>query len=314
MRQIVVILSAFICSCLLVSAQSQPPAETSKTALTVVQSSEALPIGAGDLIDVEVFDTPELSLSRSRVSPDGMVKLPVVGDIKVVGLTAREASSVIEERLRQLQIMIDPRVIVLITEYATQGIRILGQVKNPGTYLLLGQHSLYDAFAAAGGVTPQAGGIVTITHQEDPLHPEIVTVSSPEYSREDRLTQVRPGDVIVVSKASAVYVFGDVARPGELFIDNGQSLTVLQAVALSQGTARAAAVSKAAVLRQTPSGTVRIPININRIQRNLDVNIALQPADILVIPHSGLKQFVDSALPSATGAVVGITLGAAVNR
>ena len=276
--------------------------------------ADRITLDAGDAIDLEVFDTPELSAVKARVGEDGIVKLPVVGDINVQGLTPLEASKSIEDHLRDAKIMLDPHVTVLVTEYATQGVRVLGQVKNPGSYVLLGSHSIYDALAAAGGVNAQQGSSIVITHKSDPAHPEIVYVDSPDYSGEERLKQALPGDVIVVSRAGAIFVVGDVAHPGQYSIDNGQPLTVLQAVALAQGMNKTAKSANARILRKTNDGATLIPVNIDQMEKNKAVNIALQPADILIIPRSGVKAFIDYALPYAAGTFIGASVAAAVVR
>ena len=275
---------------------------------------DRITLDAGDAIDIEVFDTPELSTAKVRVGDEGVVKLPVIGDTKVQGLTALEASKLIEDKLRDAKIMLDPHVTVLVTEYATQGVRVLGQVKNPGTYVLLGDHSIYDALAAAGGVNAQQGSSIIVTHKSDPAHPEIVYINSPDYTGEERLKQALPGDVIVVSRAGAVFVVGDVGHPGQYFIDNGQPLTVLQAVALAQGMNKTAKSSSARILRKTNDGATLIDVNIDRMEKNKETNIALQPADILIIPRSGVKAFFDYALPYAAGDFIGTSVGAAIVR
>ena len=298
------------------SAQGQirDPLPGSRAPVLSQRASAPLRLGAGDLIDVEVFNTPELSAPKVRVSEGGSIKLPVAGAISVAGLTAYEASDVIERDLRESSIMLDPHVTVLITEYATQGVRVLGQVKNPGTYILLGQHTVYDAIAAAGGVDTQEGSTITVTHQGDPEHPQVISINSANYSEAEQATPIGPGDLVVVSRADGVFVLGDVVHPGEFFIDNGKPLTILQAVALAQGLNRTALGSKASILRKTSDGAVTIPLNIKEIEHNRQPNVALQAADILIIPHSEAKQFLISVLPYATGSFIGTAVGVAIAR
>ncbi len=274
-------------------------------------SQTLIRIAAGDLIDVQVFNTPELS-SKLRVSQDGLITLPDTGDIKVAGLTAREAGAQIEKSLRDSQVMLDPHVTVLVTEYSTQGISVLGEVRKPGTYLLLGRHSLYDALSAAGGVTQQLGSSIQITHQSDPSHPETIPVNSPNYSDLQRLTEVKAGDVVVVARAETIYVVGDVAHPGEYFIQNGQKLSVLNAIALAQGLNPTARASKASIVRKTANGAETIPVNLNRIAQVNGENLILRPADVLVVPRSGAKAFLSLALPGVTGAVAGSVAAALI--
>jgi polysaccharide export outer membrane protein len=274
-------------------------------------SQTLIRIAAGDLIDVQVFNTPELS-SKLRVSQDGLITLPDTGDIKVAGLTARGAGAQIEKSLRDSQVMLDPHVTVLVTEYSTQGISVLGEVRKPGTYLLLGRHSLYDALSAAGGVTQQLGSSIQITHQSDPGHPETIPVNSPNYSDLQRLTEVEAGDVVVVARAETIYVVGDVAHPGEYFIQNGQKLSVLNAIALAQGLNPTARASKASIVRKTANGAETIPVNLNRIAQVNGENLILRPADVLVVPRSGAKAFLSLALPGVTGAVAGSVAAALI--
>src|SRR5260370_42364465 len=96
----------------------------------------------------------------------------------------------------------DRRVTVGIKEYDNQEISVLGEVKNPGNYLLLGPHSLYNALSAAGGTNAKAGGDIIITHAADPQKPEMIAVDSPSYSEVQSHTNVSGGDGVFVSRAA----------------------------------------------------------------------------------------------------------------
>ena len=313
-RDIAVWLVAFTLGQAVLHANGPGAGAAEVPAAVPVQNTQTLiRIAAGDLIDVQVFNTPELS-AKLRVSPEGLISLPDTGDIAVGGLTALEAGAKIEKSLRDSQVMLDPHVTVLVTEYSTQGISVLGEVRKPGTYLLLGRHSLYDALSAAGGVTPQLGSSIQITHQSDPTRPETVPVNSPNYSELQRLTEVKAGDVVVVSRAETIYVVGDVGHPGEYLILNGQKLSVLNAIALAQGVNPTARASKASIVRKTATGAETIPVNLNRIAKINGENLILRPADVLVIPRSGAKSFLNVVLPGVTGAVAGSVAAALVLR
>jgi polysaccharide export outer membrane protein len=298
-RQVALLLLTFAIgpAVLWAGGQNTTIASNAPSVIPVPTSQSPIRIEAGDLIDVQVFNTPELS-AKLRVSQDGLITLPGASSVDVGGLTPLQAGATIEKSLRESQIMLDPHVTVLVTEYSTQGISVLGEVKKPGTYLLLGQHSLYDALSAAGGVTQQLGSSIQITHQSDPTRPITVPVSSPNYSELQRLTEVKAGDVVVVSRAETIYVVGDVGHPGEYYIQNGQKLSVLNAIALAQGV----------------NPTETIPVNLNRIAKNNGENLTLRAADVLVVPRSGAKQFLNVVLPGVTGAVAGSVAAALVVR
>ena len=123
------------------------------------RSAPVLRLAAGDLVEVQVFDTAELS-GRLRVSEKGEIQMPIAGPVEVQGLTAEQAGARITARLRDAHILNEPHVSVFVVEYATQGVSVLGEIKNPGIYPVLGAHGLLDFISVAGGVTPTAGKVV----------------------------------------------------------------------------------------------------------------------------------------------------------
>lgn len=287
-------------------------AQTTKAAPVLHSRQEdALRIGVGDTVQVTVFDTPELS-AKLYVNADGTVELPVAGNAPVSGKTPQEAAIEVAKRLKDAKIMIDPRVTVTITNYATQEISVLGEVKNPGNYLLLGPHTLYNALSAAGGTTEKAGGDIVITHLDDPQKPETIAVDSPKYSQVQRLTNVTAGDVIYVSHAGSVYVVGDVGRPGEFSMSGGKRLTVLEAIALAQGTNSDAALSHAAIIRKAEDGTKIIPVDLKRVAQTAEPDQVLVAEDIIVVPRSRGRAFVDATLPALTAGAAASAIAAII--
>ena len=123
----------------------------------------AITIGPGDLIDLTVFDVPELVL-KVRVDANGVVSLPLMGDVKLAGMTVRDAQRFIARELVEHQMVKEPQVSLFIEEFATQGITVYGEVNTPGIYPLMGPHQLYDVISAAGGLTLKSGRTVTILH------------------------------------------------------------------------------------------------------------------------------------------------------
>jgi polysaccharide biosynthesis/export protein len=271
-----------------------------------VPPAHPLQISAGDLLDLSVFDTPELS-TKLRVNEHGAVTLPLGGVLPVSGMTAEEAGHAVEARFRESDVLKDPHVSVTVLEYATQGVALLGEVKNPGIYPLLGGHGLLDLISAAGGVTPNAGKAITIIHRGDPNHPEIVNVASKPGSTATFNVDVRPGDTIMVSHAGIVYVLGDVGKPGGFLIENTDRLTVLQAIALAQGTNRTASLDHTKLIRKTNTGRQDVTVPLKKILADKVHDQMLADGDILFVPSSGTKNAlrdVESILPSAAGAAI----------
>jgi polysaccharide export outer membrane protein len=288
-------------------AQSVLPVSSTSTESPSGPAAHALQISAGDLLDLSVFDTPELS-TKLRVDEHGNVSLPLAGVLHVSGMTAEQAGLAIETHLRQTDILKDPHVSVNVLEYATQGVTVVGEVKNPGVYPLLGSHGLLDLISAAGGVTTNAGKAVTVTHRADPDHPVVVQVESKPGSTAALKVDISPGDTVMVSHAGIVYVVGDVGKPGGFLIENNDRLTVLQAVALAQGTNKTAALNQAKLIRKTEAGREEMPVPLKRILSNKASDETLADGDILFIPSSQAKNAayrgMEAALQMATGVVV----------
>jgi polysaccharide export outer membrane protein len=276
-------------------------------------TSTILPIGPGDLLDVEVFNTPELS-GKHQVSPTGKIDIPGAGDIVVDGLSPLLAGAEIASQLKSSQVMLDPQVTVLVEDHASREVSVLGQVNRPGSYPLQGWPSLASALAAAGGVTDKAGSTITITHQSEPTKPLHLRMDSNGPDGDEAGIVLQNSDVVFVSEAGRVYVVGDVQRPGEFYISNGRPLNALEAIALAEGMKENARPESAAIIRATRDGAETIPINLKRIAKNLDHDPRLEPSDILVVPHSGFKEFELSVLPSLTGAAANAVALALVTR
>ena len=166
---------------------------------------------------------------------------------------------------------------------------------------------MLDLLSAAGGFTATAGKAVTISHRDDPEHPQIVRVESKPGSTAAFNVDIRPGDTILVSHAGIVYVVGDVGKPGGFLIENNDRLTVLQAVALAEGTNRTASLNHARLIRKTASGREELPVLLKKIMSNRSPDELLADGDILFVPSSAAKDALRDAegiLPSATSAAI----------
>lgn len=276
----------------------QPPTSSA------FQSGGSGNIGAGDLIEITVFDTPELS-GKARVSNSGDISLPLLGVLHVNGLTTDQAQKLVADSLIQKQLVKDPQVSVFVAEYATQGVSILGEVKHPGIFPSLGQHRLLDYISLAEGLTPMAGTSVTITPRGSAA-PRTLTLPSISSPTPDQNPEILPGDTIFVAKTGLVYVVGDVSRPGGFALDHDQHLTVLQAIALAQGVNGTAAKSKARLIRKTATGSQEIPVNLAQIMHSREGDLPLQDNDILFVPDSKTK----STLKAMQYAIGGIASAA----
>src|SRR5690348_3086238 len=206
-------------------------------------------LGPGDLIELKVFGSPELS-GTLRVSGEGEITVPLVGATKVAGLSPEQAQKNLEQRLVSGGFLRDPHVNILVREFATYGISVLGEVAKPGIYPLLGSPRLFDALSAAGGATNRAGKVIYITHREHPSAGNAILLPRDPKQALAQNVFLQPGDTVMVSRAGIVYVSGDVKTPGGYVMNNDDNLTVLQALALAQGLNPTASTKNVRIIRR----------------------------------------------------------------
>ncbi len=273
----------------------------SQSQLPAPRNSDALLIGPGDLLDLTVYNVPELTL-RVRVDENGNVRLPLIGNTHLSGDTVRDAEEQIAHELIQQGMVKDPQVSLLVAEFATQGITVTGEVNMPGIYPLMGPHRLYDAISAAGGLTVKAGRTISIIHRDDPDQPEIVRLPSSDSIPKVNV-MVQPGDTVVVTKAGVVYVVGEVNHPGAFLMENNTSVSILKAIALAQGTTTIASLKHACIIRKGPTGMERIPVPLDRLYHRKAHDSLLRPEDILFVPTSNPKLYGRMGLQAALTAM-----------
>jgi polysaccharide export outer membrane protein len=273
----------------------------------LLAQNESLLIGPGDEVNVEVFDTPDLD-QDARVTDAGEFPLMLGGTVRLASLTPAEAARTIETALIKSHVMYYPRVLVTVTQYATQSVTVFGQVAKPGTYSIDTPRSVVDVLGLAGGLTDLADRHVTIERHTN--HRQIAYyVSNRSDDLLDQKVMVNPGDKVVVPKAGIIYVLGDVGRPGGYpMTNNDGTLTVLQAVAAAGGTASSAAPNSSRLIRRTAIGGYQSePLHFSAMQKGKKPDIPLQAGDIVYVPFSYLRNAalgVTSIAAAATGAAL----------
>ena len=119
-------------------------------------------LGSGDLLKISAFGYPDLS-SDSRISQSGNITFPLIGQIAVSGLSTREVETLISKRLADGGFIQKAQVSVLVTEYQSQRVAVMGQVARPGQYFLDGSTHVLDLLAKAGGLVTGLAGLISFT-------------------------------------------------------------------------------------------------------------------------------------------------------
>jgi polysaccharide biosynthesis/export protein len=276
------------------------------TASSLAQN-ESLLIGPGDLLHLQVYDTPEME-QRARVTDAGNIPFSFLGTVNVSGLTPEQAATEIERRLVAGGVMLHPQVSVRVEGYATQNASVMGQVVKPGTYEIDTSRKVVDLLAMAGGLTDMADRHITIQRSGPHKQNVVYYYSNAATAALSDDPMVFPGDTVVVPRVAVVYVLGDVLKPGGYpMITNNSNMTVLQAIALAGYANHTAAVGKSKLVRETPAGVQEIDLEVSLMQKGKKPDVALLPDDVIFVPFSFLRNVGingQGILASATSAVI----------
>jgi len=279
-------------------------------------------LGPEDVIKIEVFDLPELS-KTARVANDGTISLPLIGRVQAAGLTADQLRKELADKWGENYLQ-DPQVTVFIDEFKAKPVSIIGAVEKPGLYPLTGRRTLIEMLSMAGGFgkkgTSAAGRTVLVTRKSgfgdlqpvDGMHvrgPDQIEIDLNRllYTKDEALNiEMKPLDIISVSKADVVYVTGAVKRPGGFVLEDRPTMTVLQAIAMAEGFTPTSAKKSARILRTNQDGSkTEVPINLSKIIRGKAQDTTLAANDILFVPDSKQKvvsqRATDAAIATFTG-------------
>ena len=280
-------------------------ANASASIKEIPDQSTSVKLGAGDLLEVSVYNVPELA-SKVRVSNTGDVYLPLIDYVHVDGLTQEEAQTLIQKRLEDGGFVRSPHVTIFVDEAASQGVTVIGEVTKPGIYPDSADHKLYEVLSMAGGFTPSASRQIVVIrrNQTNPVRIDLPRNLGDDLSGN---IDIMPGDTITIPRAPVIYVVGDVGRPSGLLVDNG-SLTVLQALALAGGANRTAKLGDARILHKGPAGVMETKLEIKKMLEAKAPDVTLHADDILFIPVSGAKIAASRTFEAAVTIATGLTL------
>ena len=272
-----------------------------------VPARESLRIGPGDLLRISVLREPELG-EKVRVRDSGDINLPLIGNVHVAGLDPGAAADTIAALYLKENYLKHPNVDVFVEQYAGEPVSVLGQVRNPGTYIITAPRTLLDLLAMAGGLTPVADRHITIERgPEARQREERVFVSNHSHDALMANVMIDPGDRILVPKAGIVYVLGDVRRPGGYTMENESRMSVLQAVAMAGGCGHTANKKKARIIHNLNGAFDAEQLPLRQIEKGEAPDELLHANDVIYIPFSFAKHLVmgtTAIVASASSALI----------
>jgi polysaccharide export outer membrane protein len=251
------------------------------------------------------------------------------GDITAAGLSTFQLANKLRDELKKQELVREPSVVVFILRGMSENVTVLGAVVKPGIYVLEQPTTVLDLISRAGGLQPNAGNQLTISSRASENGSALQTAELTHrfnlpglMSGDDPAANVmaKPGDVVTVSTAPVVFVVGAVMKPGAFTVQGSKSeMTVLQAIAMAEGTQPTASLGHAYIVRQSSSDADRkeIPLDLTKVIRGKDSDAVLAANDILFIPQSGFKagsRRVADVAVTAAGQVASYGLGLRIGR
>ncbi len=263
-------------------------------------STDLYSLGSGDLLEVSVFRIEDLNRTV-RVNGDGKIFLPLLGVMKVSGLSLSEAEQLIADKLSADYIQ-NPQVSLFVKEHRSQEVTVMGAVKKPDIYNITRTRGVVEMLSLAGGVSEQAADSIRVSSTV--VDPETGVATKKNFvlsingllSDREALANIRlkGGDAIFVPEAGVVYVEGAVKTPGAYKMTG--DVTVLQALSLAGGPKWESDQSRVRVVRDFDGVANAVEVNLNKVRDQKGDDIVLQDGDIVIVDSGQVKQLLSGLL------------------
>lgn len=249
-------------------------------------------IGPEDLIEISVFGHSDLN-ARVRVSEEGKITYPLIGEVEVGGLTKNEVENKLSQLLEK-EYLQNPQITIFILEYQSRRVSVIGAVNSPGRYVLLGRETLLEVIAKAQGFSTDAGDDIIITRENNDGIRKTLKISIEDLTLEEDAQvdiPLQPNDVVYVTpdKLVIIYVTGQVNRPGAIEIKKSilPHFTILRAIAQAGGFAERASKGGVIIKRMGEDGKERvIKVNVKDIIKGKKKDIPLKENDVIYVPET----------------------------
>jgi polysaccharide export outer membrane protein len=290
---------------------TQPPAVETPTPLADIPEPHPhdILLVPGDVLTIHLFGSTEFE-PVVRVGLDGSVQLPLLGLVKLRGLTVEQAEDAIASRLKSAGMYKDPQITIQITEAPNQYATVTGELH--ALVPLVGVRRLLDVLAMAssggGGETASTAGnvgfsggggstggfplsashVVTIIRQGQP-QPIVVDLGTDPLKAGEANIVIQPRDLIVLSRVGSVYIIGAFAKQGAIPLDQNSPLTLMQATSLAGGVGFEGRYEDLRIIRTEGLERKEVKVDIKHILRGQAPDPILQANDIVFLPTNAIK-------------------------
>lgn len=226
------------------------------------------------MVELTVYDQPDLT-TKARISQDdGSIIFPLLDEVAIAGLTPEAAGRKIERLLRDGGFIKAPQVALTVREFLSKKVPVMGQVNNPGQYMLKGESRVVDLITEAGGVRQDAADVIVMVSKQSgkTVRYEIDLLKFYAGDMSQNL-KVSRGDFILVPKMDSFYIHGEVKRPGMYRLQRG--MTAMQALSVGGGLTDRGSLKGMRVTRQQADGKTK--------KIKVELTDSLQPDDVLYV-------------------------------
>jgi polysaccharide export outer membrane protein len=243
----------------------------------LAEENHDYPLGPGDVLRIQVFQNPDLT-TETRVSENGVITYPLIGNVEVGGLPISGAEKKIAAALKNGGFVRQPQVNIIVLQMRGNQVSVLGQVNRPGRFPLETLSRVSDMLAVAGGATATGDDSAIVIGSRDgkPFRKviDIPGLYIGERSNEDII--LTGGDVIYVHRAPVFYIYGEAQRPGAYRIERG--MTIMQALAQGGGHTVRGSEWRLRLHRKNADGVVE--------KLSPEMTDTVQPNDIIYVRES----------------------------
>ncbi|MBU1395049.1 MAG: polysaccharide export protein EpsE [Gammaproteobacteria bacterium] len=213
-------------------------------------------MGTGDVLRITVYGQPDLA-TEARVGDSGNISFPLIGDVKMAGVTPAQGETEIAQRLSKGGFINEPFVTLNVVQYRGQQISVLGRVNRPGRHTLEKVSRVTDVLALAGGIAGDGADTVTLVRTRDgkPEYRDIDMIALFQPGGEASNEMVQDGDIVNVARQPMFYIYGEVQRPGAFRLE--QNMSVVQALSMGGGVTARGTQKGLKIMRRDASGELQ---------------------------------------------------------
>ena len=280
-------------------------------------------LGRGDVLNIAVYDEPDLTIQGIPIRTDGKVSFPLAGDLQAEGLTVAELNQALTEGLEKY--ILSPKVSIIVQEFNSQKYTIFGEVVAPGVYPLTTDISITAALASAGGLNKGNFRATTVeladlSHAFIARNGQVLPVNFTRLIRQGDLRydiSLQSGDYIYIPSglSKEVYILGEVNNA--MMFAYREDMPMSRTLAQAEGFTPDADLKRVHIIRGSLYNPTVIMINFEEVLKGNAREVALEPSDIIYVPPTGLTSFarvVDKLVPTMQALQLGILLNDTRNR